>query len=45
MDKQARIALETKFGNRVSFEKMERLVYSHDTASLPKMVNRHLKLY
>jgi hypothetical protein len=32
--------LETQFGDRVSFEKTERLVYSHDTASLPKMVKQ-----
>ena len=43
MNKQARTALETQFGDRVSFEKTERLVYSHDTASLPKMVKQTLK--
>jgi FAD/FMN-containing dehydrogenase len=43
MDKQYQKALEANFGNRVSFEKTERLVYSHDTASLPKMVKQTLK--
>ena len=43
MDKQARTDLKTQFGDRVSFEKTERLVYSHDTASLPKMVKQTLK--
>jgi Fe-S oxidoreductase/FAD/FMN-containing dehydrogenase len=43
MDKQYQKALEANFGDRVSFEKTERLVYSHDTASLPKMVKQTLK--
>jgi FAD/FMN-containing dehydrogenase len=43
MNKQARTVLERQFGDRVSFEKTERLVYSHDTASLPKMVKQTLK--
>ncbi len=35
--------LENRFGERVSFERTERLVYSHDTASLPGMVKQMLK--
>ena len=36
-------ALETKFGDRVSFDSTERMAYSHDTASLPGMVKQMLK--
>lgn len=43
MNKHYQKALEARFGDRVSFEKTERLVYSHDTASLPKMVKQTLK--
>ena len=43
MERQYQKELETRFGDRVSFEKTERLVYSHDTASLPKMVKQTLK--
>lgn len=35
--------LEEHFKNRVSFEKTERMVYSHDTASLPGMVKQVIK--
>jgi len=38
-----RAALEERFGERVSFEKVERQVYSHDTASLPYVVKRMIK--
>ena len=43
MNKNYQKALEVRFGDRVSFEKTERLVYSHDTASLPRMVKQTLK--
>ena len=35
--------LETQFGDRMSTEKTERLVYSHDTASLPSLVRQTLR--
>lgn len=35
--------LQERFGNRVGFDKTERLMYSHDTASLPNMVKRLFK--
>ncbi|MFC1944289.1 FAD-binding and (Fe-S)-binding domain-containing protein [Chloroflexota bacterium] len=35
--------LRDKFGDRVSFERTEMLLYSHDTASLPSVVKRLLK--
>jgi len=35
-----RETLKQKFGERVSFDKTERLLYSHDTASLPGMVKK-----
>ncbi len=43
MKKSLQNELEAKFGNWVSFEKTERLAYSHDTASLPGMVKQMLK--
>ena len=38
-----REGLEQRFGERVSFEHTERLVYSHDTASLPGIIRRIIK--
>jgi Fe-S oxidoreductase/FAD/FMN-containing dehydrogenase len=43
MNKSCRQALEAVFGERVSFEKTERLMYSHDTASLPNLVKQTFK--
>jgi len=39
-----RADLKNRFGERVSFEKVERQVYSHDTASLPGLVKRMFKM-
>ncbi len=44
MNKQNCKVLEKKYGDRVSFEKTERMAYSHDTTSLPKMVKQTLKM-
>lgn len=43
MDRAARTILQEKFNDRVSFERTERLLYSHDTASLPGMVKMLIK--
>ena len=43
MKRNDRNALTERFGDRVSFEKTERLLYSHDTASLPGMVKLLIK--
>ena len=40
MKAKDRDELKERFGERVSFEKVERQVYSHDTASLPGLVKR-----
>lgn len=43
MNTKDRNELTGKFGDRVSFQKIERLLYSHDTASLPGMVKSLIK--
>jgi len=43
MKSRDRELLQSKFSDRVSFDKTERVLYSHDTASIPGMVKRLIK--
>ncbi len=43
MEKEIRIQLKRKFGDRVRFDRLERTVYSYDMAALPGMVERMVK--
>jgi len=38
LGKKARVFLEGKFGNRVSFNKTERILYGHDIAAVPGLL-------
>ncbi len=40
MKAKDKVQLRERFGERVSFDKTEMLLYSHDTASLPGLVKR-----
>ncbi|MFZ3157095.1 MAG: FAD-binding oxidoreductase, partial [Smithella sp.] len=38
MDIKNKEYLETQFGNRVNFNEMERVLYSHDIAAIPSLI-------
>ena len=38
MDRQMKEFLEKQFGNRVNFNEMERVLYSHDIAAIPSLI-------
>jgi len=38
MDGRKKEYLETQFGNRVNFNEMERVLYSHDIAAIPSLI-------
>jgi len=38
MDKDQKVYLEEKFGNRANFDEMERVLYSHDIAAIPSLI-------
>ncbi|HOO39348.1 MAG TPA: hypothetical protein PLU81_00240 [Deltaproteobacteria bacterium] len=42
MNKEKRSFLEQTFGSRVTFDEIERLLYSHDIGAVPSLIN-HLK--
>jgi len=39
MDGQTKEYLESQFGNRANFNKMERVLYGHDIAAIPSLVS------
>ncbi|MFC1905068.1 FAD-binding oxidoreductase, partial [Chloroflexota bacterium] len=43
MKAKNRLVLQEKFGERVSFDKTEMLLYAHDQASLPGIIKRMIK--
>jgi len=38
MNQQTKEYLEGQFGNRVNFDEMERVLYSHDIAAIPSLI-------
>jgi len=38
MDKNQKVYLEEKFGNRANFNEVERVLYSHDIAAIPSLI-------
>ncbi len=38
MNQQTKEYLERQFGNRVNFDEMERVLYSHDIAAIPSLI-------